>query len=290
MATHTSPTAQDNAFVRYLAAKKRIDDRALNRHVWQAMAAALPPPPLRVLEVGAGIGTMAERLVERGVLTQGHYTAVDADPHNSETAARRLPQALPPTIDVELVTADIFDFIAAENGRRHWDLLIAHAFLDLVDAPRALPLLFSLLRPRGHYYFTLNFDGATIFEPTIDPALDAQIEALYHRSMDERTVDGRPSGDSRSGRHLFHHLRRSGAHLLAAGSSDWVVHAGADGYAAGEAYFLHFIIDTIDAELRGHPKLDATAFAAWVAQRHAQIEAGELVYIAHQLDFFGRVP
>ena len=59
-------------FTRYLAAKKSVDDRALNRHVWhslaQAMSAAVPDGPVQVLEIGAGIGTMVERLVEWGLL------------------------------------------------------------------------------------------------------------------------------------------------------------------------------------------------------------------------------
>src|SRR5712691_8440602 len=33
-----------------------------------------------------------------------------------------------------------------------------------------------------------------------------------------------------------------------------------------------------------HPDLDAERFTAWIAQRHAQVEQGTLVYIAHQLD------
>jgi hypothetical protein len=31
--------------------------------------------------------------------------------------------------------------------------------------------------------------------------------------------------------------------------------------------------------------LDATAFERWLAKRHEQIEHGDLVYIAHQMDF-----
>ena len=40
----------------------------------------------------------------------------------------------------------------------------------------------------------------------------------------------------------------------------------------------------------GSPFELISALEAWIAQRHAQIEAGSLVYIAHQLDFLGRVP
>ena len=62
------------------------------------------------------------------------------------------------------------------------------------------------------------------------------------------------------------------------------------GILGDEAYFLHFIIHTIGTALRGHPELDPVRLLSWITQRHAQIEAGSLVYIAHQLDFLGRVP
>jgi hypothetical protein len=193
-------------------------------------------------------------------------------------------------VTVVLETIDLFGFIAREWGRRTWDLLIAHAFLDLMDVPTTLPLLFSLLKPGGLFYFTIVFDGATILQPEIDPALDAQIERLYHQTMDQRVIKNQRSGDSQAGRHLFHHLQAAGAELLDAGSSDWVIFAGpSDGYQADEAYFLHFIIHTIDTALARHPHLDTNHFNAWITQRHEQIEQGKLVYIAHQLDFVGRV-
>ncbi len=212
------------AFTRYLSAKKSVDDRALNRSVCNVFAAALPPKP-RILEVGAGIGTMVERLAAWDILKEGVYTAVDAQAENIDAARRRLSQ-LPQSIKLTLETADIFDFAARSQGQPGWDAIIAHAFLDLVDIPQTLPLLFSLLRPGGLYYFTLNFDGATILQPAIDPVFDALVEKLYHETMDQRLVNGRPSGDSRSGRHLFQHLRAAGADIQAAGSSDWVVFAG----------------------------------------------------------------
>jgi hypothetical protein len=185
-------------------------------------------------------------------------------------------------------SADVLDFAVREGGRQRWDLLIAHAFLDLLDVPRALPLLFNLLVPDGLFYFTINFDGETILEPALDPPLDEYIIRLYHQTMDERVVNGRPSGDSHTGRHLFTHLAAAGGQLLAAGSSDWVVHPQDGRYPADEAYFLHFIIETIKGALAGHPELDDRRFAEWIDRRHAQVDNGVLVYIAHQLDFFGR--
>jgi hypothetical protein len=147
----------------------------------------------------------------------------------------------------------------------------------------------SRLAPGGLFYFTLNFDGGTTFEPPIDPDLDARIEALYHDTMDRRRCGGKPSGCSVTGRRLFGNLKEAGTRLIAAGSSDWVVFPGPDGYPGDEAYFLHFIIDTVARALHGHPELAGNRFQAWIAQRHRQIEARELIYVAHQLDFLGYI-
>jgi SAM-dependent methyltransferase len=307
----SNPAAPD--FIRYLAAKKGLDDRSLNRQVWDHLAQALRDrpgsAPLRVLEVGCGIGTMVERLLDRGLLTRAAYTGIDVEPEFIRAAAQRLhgyaaTRQVPLSVDsggamlfatpgqdvrITFEAADLFDFLDREPGKAPWDLLVAHAVLDLIDLATALPRILSRLVPGGIFYFTLNFDGATILEPPIDPDLDALIEALYHRTMDTRRDRGRPSGSSRTGRQLFGRLKEAGARLIAAGSSDWVVFPGPDGYPGDEAYFLRFIIDTIGQALHGHPELAGSRFQAWIDQRHRQIEAQELIYIAHQLDFLGYI-
>jgi SAM-dependent methyltransferase len=303
----------DYSFTRYLSAKKSVDDRALNRPVWGCLAQALPPgtpeQPLRVLEIGAGIGTMVERAVDWGLFQHARYQAIDSQPANIQAARQRLltwgsakgmsireaPQGMSlqgegQSVDLLLEAVDVFDLLRRENVARQYDLLIAHAFLDLIDIPTLLPRLFDLLAPGGCFYFSVNFDGLTLLEPVIDPDLDEQILSCYHRTMDERVVAGRRSGHSRTGRRLFANLRDAGAEILAAGASDWVVFAGPTGYPADEAYFLHFILYTIHQALADHPDLDPGQLAAWSASRHAQVESGELVYIAHQIDFCGRLP
>lgn len=299
------------SFTRYLSAKKSVDDRALNRYVWEQIEQALPPGSgeehSRVLEVGAGIGTMVERALEWELLREADYTAIDSQEENIRAARARLtdwarsrgmrfhsaPHAInladsQHNLTLVLETIDLYDFIAREKASHRWDLLIAHAFLDLVDVPATLPDLLALLAPGGLFYFSLNFDGMTLFEPTIDPEWDETIQALYHNTMDARRFHGKPSGDSRTGRHLFKHIENAGAHVLAAGASDWVVYPMRGQYPGDEAYFLHFILHTIYQALEGHPELEKDRFASWVAERHDQIERGELVYIAHQLDVLGK--
>jgi SAM-dependent methyltransferase len=295
-----------------------------------------PAEPLRVLEIGAGIGTMVERMLDWGLLGYAQYTAIDAMGENIRLARSRLAARAEGgeqgrrgegerkgrgewelrskgegekrigdlrganeaeivisgeglRVHVELEAVDLYDFAAREGGQREWDLVLAHSFLDLVDAPSALAAIFPLRRPGGLFYFTINFDGLTVLEPVIDPILDELILELYHRTMDERTAAGKSSGDSRAGRHLFRQIREAGGAILAAGSSDWVVYPVAGGYLEGEADFLHFILEMIYQELRRRPELEAGRFEDWIVKRRAQIERGELVYIAHQMDFLGSI-
>ena len=291
-------------YARYLAAKTTVDDRALNRHVLAELRRLVPAGTPQVLEVGAGLGTMVARLMDSGAVGAGEYILLDADRQLLDcsrrwlcdwAAARGLRSDLLPDglrvgdLRVRLVPAELGSYLEADHGAPA-DVLIANAVLDLVDVPAVLPGLLRLLVPGGVYWFTINYDGESIFAP--GHPHDDQIMQAYHRDMDERVRYGRPAGDSRTGRGLFHHLRDAGAPVLAAGSSDWVVSACPDGnYPGDEAYFLHSILSTIQNALRSRPDwVEPADLADWLAVRGRQLAAGELVYIAHQLDFVGRAP
>ncbi len=71
-----------------------------------------------------------------------------------------------------------------------------------------------------------------------------------------------------------------------------MVSAGPDGkYPGDEAYFLRSILNTIRSALRNHQdRVEPADLAGWLAERGRQLATGELVYIAHQLDFAGRWP
>src|SRR6185437_1706252 len=277
---------------------------ALNRQVLAEVRRLMPSGGPRVLEVGAGLGTMVARLVDWGVVGAGEYILLDADRRLLDSsrrwlcdwaAARGLRGDLLPDglqlgdLRVRLEHAELGSYLQTAQDARA-DVLIANAVLDLVDVPAVLPGLLRLLVPGGVYWFTINYDGDSIFEP--GHPHDDQIMRAYHRDMNERVRYDRPAGESRTGRHLFHHLRAAGAPALAAGSSDWVVSAGPDGnYPGQEAFFLRSILTTIRSALRDRQdRVEPARLTDWLAARGQQLAAGELVYIAHQLDFAGRWP
>jgi hypothetical protein len=300
-------------FIRYLASKKTVDDRALNAHVLQSFRDSLPASgpasPLRILEVGAGIGTMIERLLDWGLLADAQITAVDEQAELLIEARRRLAtfgnahghrlsgtdssslelQRGEHLVRIHFVEQEVLDFAGSRSGPPEWDVLLANAFLDLVDPQATLRALSRLLRRPALLYLTINFDGMTLFIPEIDSELDAQIEASYHRTMDERMRDGLHSGGSRTGRGLFGVLPVVGAEILDAGSSDWIVFPDGSGYPADEAYFLQWILDSHESALRKSTNLEQTRLVEWIAERRRQLERGELIYVAHQIDFLARL-
>jgi len=290
-------------YARYLAAKTTVDDRALNRQVLAELYRLMPAGAPRVMEVGAGLGTMAGRLMSWGAVSAGEYVLLDVDQQLldgarrwlSDWAAARgvrsdpLPDGLRVgDLRVRLTLAELGSYLEAGH-RASADVLIANAVLDLVDVPTVLPGLLRLLIPGGIYWFTINYDGESIFAP--GHPRDDRIMRAYHRDMDERFRDGGPPGESRTGRRLFQHLRAAGAPALAAGSSDWVVRADPEGnYPDDEAYFLRTILNTIQNALRNQDLVEPADLADWLAVRRRQLAAGELVYVARQLDFVGRWP
>jgi predicted O-methyltransferase YrrM len=265
-------------FQAYLRAKRSIDDRALDRRVLDRLRAELPSGSLDVLEVGAGVGTGITRLLDWGVLpARVDYTTIDNRPENVDAARERLLDAgfsedgerlARGETTVRLVTGDGFDALDGE-----YDLLVAQAFLDLVDLDNALPALLDALSPNGLAYFPITFDGGTIFEPA--HPLDDRVLGAYHRDMDRE-------GSSETGRRLLAAVPDAGGEVLAAGSSDWVVYPP---YSGDERVFLAHILDTVEGALADE---GIDGLEEWLAARREQFEGGELIYIAHQLDVLCR--
>lgn len=292
------------SFRRYLLAKRTVDDRALDRRTVDTLReqvqarASERDGPFRVLEVGAGIGTMLSRLVDWDVLPAGdiRYTAVDIEPDNvaaipdylrewaadSAVSVREAPLTLvgpDRRIEVDPVAADAVAY--ADDGAGY-DLLVGAALLDILDR-EGLATLLGALAPGGSYYFPITFDGATRFRPS-HPA-DRAVERHYHDHM-----DAKPGGDSRAGGAVLERLRElPDATLTAVAGSDWVVRPVDGAYPADEAYFLRHILDTVE---RAVGEVAGDSFAEldpWLARRREQVAAAELLYHTHQLDFLGRI-
>ncbi|MFC5368154.1 class I SAM-dependent methyltransferase [Salinirubrum litoreum] len=387
----------DYAFRRYLTAKTTVDDRALHgptearleTELADLSAARDRETPVRVLEVGAGVGTTLPRLLARDRLPgRVHYTLLDREAGNVEHARERLrawgdradtpvDRAEPddPADDLRLShddgivtvrfeTADAFRFVADRAvDDPAYDLLLAQAFLDLIDLDDDLPRLLSVVADGGLIYAPITFDGETVFEPTPAGLRDEAVLDLYHATMD---APDRP-GSSTTGRELLTALPACGCAILSAGASDWLVYpqggdrpeAVAEGddastdkrsadatadqppqdateleqggderreeppvpgvtateipevetqrpptdeshYHADEAYFCHHIVNTVESAvaevLAGETSVDPTSadltredLRTWAETRHRQIDAGDLLYLAHNLDLLARV-
>jgi SAM-dependent methyltransferase len=279
----------DASFIRYLSSKKSVDDRSLNSRVWEGLLSRVKRHP-RVLEIGGGIGTMIQRVAEEGRLSPASWTMIDAQPALVETARTRVGRDAP--FPAELVVSELDAFLRGNGGKGAgpFDLVVANAFLDLVDTRTTLPRLLPLVERGGLFYFSINFDGLTSLEPEIDRAVDELIIDTYHRTMDERMTGGVPSGDSRCGRHLLTLLPQSGYEILEAGASDWIVHPAGSGYQADEAYFLGCILTFFEESLAGRPEIAANDLSDWLSLRRAQLARGELVFMAHQVDILAARP
>ena len=288
-------------YPRYLAAKKSIDDRALNPQVGETLHRALEQPAgrqrLHILEIGAGIGTMLVRLLERGwIVGPAVYTATDIDPAQLRAARPYLTQwarsqghtlswsadgqgrlhTADADLSIVLVPAGAHELADRSDIPGAFHLLVAHAVLDLVDFPSVLPRLLQRLAPKGLAYFSGNFDGETVFWPQCD--LDQEIIRRYHASMEARLA-----GASHTGRRLLSFLQQQDLAILAAGRSDWVIHPRQDGYTQDERFFLQAIIATVEKELV-HGNNPPAGLAAWARMRRRQMQQAELSFLAGNLD------
>lgn len=302
----------DHARVRYLEAKRTVDERALNERVCRAVVDAVPAEP-RVFEAGCGTGTAVPRLLAWGV-EPASYVGVDRDEGVVEFAREVRPAELRRAGRDAADTATGFrlggsgfefrvgDAVAAAREREGTvDLVVAGGFADLVPLAGAVEAFERALAPGGLAYLPVTFDGVTVFQP--DHPADDAVVAAYHDHVD--ATEGR---DSRAGRHLAARLRERDGDLLAMGASDWVVRpavdgwsaetggsteegspAGADHYPADEAHFLATILEFVEGALAGSD-VEVERADDWLATRRRQLAAGELLYVAHQYDLLYRAP
>jgi hypothetical protein len=286
----------------YLAIKQAIDNRSLAQNVWQTMATWLQQntrkPDFRILEIGAGTGSMIIRLLDAGLLNHCQYFAVELEPDFARVAEHELAlwagdngysmKAKGPYewalekhdkfIKISWITDDILNLTSCfDDG--YFDLMIGHAVVDLLPVPECLPGLLKLVKPEGGYYFSLNFAGVTSFAPP--HPRDLEITAAYHRDMDSR-FPGLDWRASQTGQELGRWLEEQGHPVLADGDSNWLLSSVSEPQAV-ENRFIENILATMEKALAGKEGL-----ADWLALRRQQADAGELSFFAANRDYFGR--
>ena len=285
--------------VRYLKAKAAVDDDALNEVVLGPLLdhfGGTGRPFLRVIELGAGVGSTYLRLLENLLIGIGRYTMVDLDAESlaeAQCVSEKNPgSAKPGAFALDTVVEDAIGYLKRQaNDGSKADLIVAQALVDLLNVPQFLEATANALSPGGYLYLPITFDGETVFGPQIDADLDKRIVAAYHATMDaRRTPDGLPTGGSRAGQSLLRALPEAGFTVMEEGSSDWEVVPQDGAYPHDVAYFLHHIVNFVWESLRDGAEIPIGTLREWIATRHAQIERGELVYIAHQLDVLARKP
>jgi len=299
----------DALFIAYLEAKRSIDDRSLHPRVWTTFLGKLEDlrgrGHLEMAELGAGIGTMCERVfgsmqtVSRGTgssaATGIQYHLVDENPILLETAGRRIlgscfPDSASLPDSVQLHAGDAVAWLASLATGRTFHALLANAFLDLVDIPLVLGRTFERLEAGGLAYLTINYEGLTDFIPALES--DKEVLQRYNDSM--REWKGSYRGTDKSGGRILEYLLDRGYPILEAGASDWVVtprqdSSGATGYTRDEGVFLRAILGMVEDSV-SRSGCDPVLLSEWLKTRRKQVDEGKLVYIAHQLDILTGKP
>src|ERR1700722_6603749 len=89
--TSSEEASMTSGYARYLAAKTTVDDRALNGQVLAELRQLMPAGAPRVLEIGAGLGTMEARLLDWGAVSACEYILLDADRQLLDHSRQWLP-------------------------------------------------------------------------------------------------------------------------------------------------------------------------------------------------------
>jgi SAM-dependent methyltransferase len=159
-----------------------------------------PERPLRVLEIGAGVGDLATKILDELESEAIDYTVLDVNADNLDRARERMGASL----DMEATQSDgvvatpgrshrirfVKDDIASFANRdreevdgRIYDVIVGQAIIDILPTHISLRIIRSLLAAGGLAYLPIHVDGLTEFEPTVNHDMDDCIMNLYHDTM-----------------------------------------------------------------------------------------------------------
>ena len=292
----------------FLEAKAALDERSLNAGVRHACIERLRchQPVLRWLDAGTGTGAMVRRLLRNGLPPPLSITALDRDAGLLDVASAKLAAQLEQDgyhtrthgrtvaarkadhrVTISLHCADLFQL--ESQAPAQFDLITAHALMDVVPLHSALSRFRNWLAPGGLLYATLTYDGKTaFFPPSADIEFESTLLAHYDASMEQRRVNAEPTGGAHAGRRLHAALLQTGFDVIAYGRSDWNVTPFEGRYLDRDADVLRALLGYIRGEGECAFHIDRKRLARWHAEREAAIDRSELCITVHQLDVLAR--
>lgn len=293
------------SFAEYLEAKFALDERSLNREVRGAFLDALRSlPQIQCLDVGAGTCATLRRLLNSGLTTPLFLTALDRDSAlldiarqdaaawlcalrlelriNEEGAIRTHGERL---TTIRFAAGELKD----HRPDRPYNVITAHAFLDIAPLPQALRRFAAWLQPGGYLYASSNYDGDTALLPVYgDADFEARLLGHYNHTMERRRVDGQATGGAYCGRRLHGLLLQYGFDILAYGSSDWNITPFLGEYRDGDAVCLKALLEMIRGEGQSSGLFHQDQLERWREDRLLLLRQRRLGLIIHQLDFLAR--
>lgn len=305
----TGPAAIDT--LAYLEAKFYLDSAGLNRLVlrrFRRCLEGLESP--RLLDLGTGTGAMLRRCLAMNlkgspllvgidkdadslVLARDKIAALRGQPGAMSTAAGAPGAPRIRLLRLDLVKAALQKMPQTGLAAGSFDCVTAHALMDLLPLEPVIDWAWSLLRPGGLFYASLNYEGLTRFLPAgAHRDFEASLLEDYNRSMDERRVAGLSSGGSRSGSRLLSALAGQGFRLLASGRSDWKIrprHFRPGGSGDAESTLLRALLAMIYREALNRQSFPGRAgeLESWYASRMRAVRERRLGLRVRHLDVLG---
>jgi hypothetical protein len=291
-------------FAEFLEAKFALDERSLNRDVREAFRSALRSlPRIECLDVGAGTCATFRRLLHSGLTNPLTLTALDRDRglldiarRNAEGWLRALglsPRMEDGAIQTRGERLAAMRVAAGElkdhRPDRIYNIITAHAFLDLSPLPQVLRQFAAWLQPGGYLYASINYDGDTALMPAYeDAAFEARLLRDYNDTMELRRVDGQATGGAYCGRRLHALLPEYAFDIVARGGSDWNISPFAGEYRDGDAICLKALLEMIYGEGQRSGFFCQVELDRWHEERLRSLAERQLTLSVRQLDLLAQ--
>jgi hypothetical protein len=216
-------------------------------------------------------------------------TALDRDPGLLDIARQEAEGWLRTQGEQPAAIRFAADEVKDHRPDRLYNVITAHAFLDLAPLPQALQRFAAWLQPGGYLYASLNYDGYTALAPVFeDAAFEARLLGHYNHTMEQRRVDGLATGGAYCGRRLHGLLPEYGFDILVHGSSDWNITPVLGEYRDGDSVCLKALLEMIHGEGQRSGLFSQELLDRWHADRLCLLQQRRLELTIRQLDLLAR--